>query len=213
VAKAGGVALTDEVYDELRGNAKVFLEGLFRGAATSTEYRRARTVSEHDVAVALGSVVIVGMGLGRDRSGERESANTHRWAPTDEDASFVADLGVWDRAQPAEEEEAEAAEDEAPVTALGRAECAVKNAQAHGGRVFPFLPVAKLVMEIAQDCMTSLDFAAGAIAAMDTALERYLVRLVEGADRACLTGRGAVRCCLLPAPAGPDHKGIFIHSV
>ena len=55
----------------------------------------------------------------------------------------------------------------------------VRDAQRTTVRVFPFRVFLRLVLEIAQDFKTDLTWEPGAIDVLDTAIERYLVELLE----------------------------------
>ena len=58
----------------------------------------------------------------------------------------------------------------------------VRDAQRTTGRVFPFRLFLRLVLEIAQDFKADLTWEPGAIDVLDTAVERYLVELLENAN-------------------------------
>jgi len=67
----------------------------------------------------------------------------------------------------------------------------IRQMQRSSGPCIPFLPLSRLIREIAQDFKTDLDFEPEALRVIQSMLETYLVELFEDANRSCIHGGGS----------------------
>jgi len=78
-----------------------------------------------------------------------------------------------------------------PRQASGSALRYIRQMQRTSGPCLPFMPLAMLIREIAQDYKTGLDFEPEAFRVMQSMLEDYLVGLFEDANLNCIHGGGS----------------------